>query len=116
MANVKYFNGTTLLTGIQTMGRKEFEARFPGVVGRRADSFSFYVGQPEDFAPVFVQGKGWDRNLLPVQRVVTFKSNPSRHLCDSRCYNATGRTMQCECSCGGKNHGQGAFNCTAEAA
>ena len=27
------------------------------------------------------------------------------------CINATGRIMKCECSCGGKNHGRGAFAC-----
>lgn len=48
-------------------------------------------------------------------RMVVRKSNPSRHECDARCVNATGRTMQCECSCGGKNHGRG-FTCTTGAA
>lgn len=32
------------------------------------------------------------------------------HVCDARCMNATG--PNCECSCGGKNHG-GAFICQA---
>lgn len=45
---------------------------------------------------------GW----LRVNRIVTLKSNPSRHECDPRCMGATGKTMQCECSCGGKNHGK----------
>lgn len=49
-------------------------------------------------------------------RVVIRKSSPSMHECDARCMNATGRTMQCECSCGGKNHGKGNFSCVAEAA
>jgi hypothetical protein len=40
-------------------------------------------------------------------RFVEYKANPSRHQCDSRCLNATGRVMKCECSCGGKNHGKG---------
>lgn len=53
---------------------------------------------------------------IKVTRVVTYKSNPLRHECDARCMNASGRTMQCECACGGKNHGRGAFSCTAEAA
>jgi hypothetical protein len=35
-----------------------------------------------------------------------------KHKCDDRCINATGRVMKCECSCGGKNHGKGAFNCS----
>jgi hypothetical protein len=49
-------------------------------------------------------------------RTVIRKSFPSLHECDARCMNATGRTMQCECSCGGKNHGKGMLTCTAEAA
>lgn len=44
---------------------------------------------------------------LQAQRVVEFKRFPSRHECDARCLNATGRIMKCECSCGGKNHGRG---------
>ena len=45
---------------------------------------------------------GW----LRATRIVTLKSNPSLHECDTRCTHATGKTMQCECSCGGKNHGK----------
>lgn len=52
---------------------------------------------------------GW----VKVTRVVEYKSFPTRHECDARCYNATGKIMRCECSCGGKNHGKGAFNCVA---
>lgn len=47
-------------------------------------------------------------------RAIELKPNPSRHICDSRCVNATGLIMKCECSCGGKNHGRGKF--LAEAA
>jgi hypothetical protein len=42
-------------------------------------------------------------------RLIQMKSMPSRHECDARCMNATGRTMNCECACGGKNHGRGSF-------
>ena len=58
----------------------------------------------------------WDdasRKWVRATRVVIGKSNPSLHECDSRCRNATGRTMQCECACGGKNHGKGARICPA---
>lgn len=61
---------------------------------------------------------GFDAALqawVKVTRVVERKSNPSRHECDARCLNANGRTMKCECACGGKNHGRGSFIC-AEAA
>lgn len=57
-----------------------------------------------------------DRNeWVRVTRSVTYKQFASKHECDARCMNATGRTMQCECACGGKNHGRGAFNCSAAA-
>lgn len=55
------------------------------------------------------EAHGW----LPVGRTVEMKSSPSLHDCDARCFNATGRVMKCECSCGGKNHGRGAFMCEA---
>jgi hypothetical protein len=58
-------------------------------------------------------GRAPDGTKLQAQRMVTFKSNPSRHECDARCMNASGRSMQCECSCGGKNHGRGSFTCVA---
>lgn len=46
---------------------------------------------------------------VKIERVVERKSNPSRHECDDRCLNATGKIMRCECACGGKNHGRGSF-------
>ena len=53
--------------------------------------------------------RGW----VPITRVVRLKSSPSRHVCDIRCINAKGRAMECECACGGRNHGRGAFlRCT----
>lgn len=57
----------------------------------------------------YIAGRGWTR----ITRTVTMKANPSRHECDARCMNASGRTMNCECSCGGANHGKGAFKCEA---
>jgi hypothetical protein len=48
---------------------------------------------------------------LRCTRIVTLKkSNPSRHECDARCMGATGKTMNCECACGGRNHGKGALS------
>ena len=52
-------------------------------------------------------------NILQATRMIEYKSQPSRHECDARCINATGKIMRCECSCGGKNHGRGAFVCSA---
>jgi hypothetical protein len=109
MAKVRYFSDfggqTVELTSVTSMRNAEFASRFPGVKGYRYDGFEKVVGAVEG-----------SKDLLPVTREITFKSNPSRHECDARCINATGRVMNCECSCGGKNHGRGAFMCTAEAA
>lgn len=60
----------------------------------------------------YVEGQGW----IAVTRKVEMKSFPSRHECDDRCMYATGRTMKCECSCGGVNHGKGARVMICEAA
>jgi hypothetical protein len=57
----------------------------------------------------YVEGRGWTR----ITRTVEMKSAPSRHECDARCMNANGRTMNCECACGGANHGKGRFMCEA---
>lgn len=94
MARIKFFNGDKELTGIREIGGKLFG----------------YGSTDELF---FVEGKGW-QGFTAVERKVEYKSNPSRHECDSRCMNATGRIMKCECACGGKNHGKGSF--MAEAA
>lgn len=54
--------------------------------------------------------RGYDHataRWVPCNRKVEYKSSPSRHECDDRCMNATGRVMKCECKCGGKNHGRG---------
>jgi hypothetical protein len=71
------------------------------------------VDYRKDGAYGFVAGENvW----VKCNRKVEYKSNASRHECDDRCYNATGRAMKCECACGGKNHGRGAFNCSSVAA
>lgn len=93
-AKVKHFydgaEGSIELTGLTYMLNEEFAKRFPGVKGRRSDSFSKLVA--------FHGGE-----MLPVTRVIEFKKNPSLHKCDARCQHAKG--VACECSCGGKNHG-----------
>lgn len=100
MARIKYFNGEQELKGIHGMDREKFQQSFPGVKGKRYDGFSMMVGYP-------MEGGG---GVVPVERVIEFKNNPSRHACDSRCLNAQGKIMRCECSCGGKHHGRGAFS------
>lgn len=114
MARVIYFSGETELKNATGMDNAEFAKRFPGVKGKRYDGFSKLVGRPAGTTERFIPGQGWDKSdLMPVDRVITYKTNPSRHECDARCMNATGRTMNCECKCGGKNHGRGSFACEA---
>lgn len=90
---MKYFSGTIQGAGLQPMDNAEFAKRFPGVVGKRSDSFSKWVT--------------FDANnqAMPVTRKIDFKKNPSLHKCDARCRDAKGHN--CECSCGGKFHGAG---------
>jgi len=95
---MKHFNGSTELVTVSSMDNAEFSRLFPGVKGRRYDSFSKWVGRAAGSAE-------W----LPVERCIEYRSNPSKHACDARCLNATGKIMRCECSCGGANHGRGAF-------
>lgn len=101
---VKYFSDTETgaieLGAVHNIANDKFAALFPTVKGKRYDSFSRYVGYA---LPI-------DRRapVLPVTRVINYKSQPSRHQCDSRCVHAKGRTMNCECACGGANHGKGA--------
>lgn len=101
MANVKHFsdwNGEIIELGsVFGMDNKEFAEEFPGVKGKRFDSFSMRVGNPAS--------GGWE--VYPETRAIEYKSRPSRHECDARCIHATGRVMKCECSCGGRNHGRG---------
>jgi hypothetical protein len=82
MANIKHFADTA--TGTISFDRVDFVSR----------------KDIRGFDPVT---KAW----VKVTRSVTYKSFASKHECDARCMNASGRTMQCECACGGKNHGRG---------
>lgn len=93
MAKIKYFAGETELQGVHERKGKLFG----------------YVSKDDLF---FVPGEGW-KGYTAVERTVEYKTNPSRHECDARCVNATGRIMKCECSCGGKNHGKGSFMAVA---
>lgn len=94
----KLFNGETelKLASMHFVGRQRF-------------------AEPVDYTPHFDREAGrWVHNYVPVERVINYSNRPSRHECDARCMNAKGRTMNCECACGGKNHGKGHF--VAEAA
>lgn len=86
MANFKYFadiNGET------------FELAKVGHDGHVSS-------KPEHFSGLLPTGE-----RVKASRAIEYKSHPSKHVCDVRCMGATGRTMKCECSCGGKNHGRG---------
>lgn len=83
-----------------TLDNKRFADMFPGVKGLRDDSFNKLIGFPAG-VPYKFDGTG----AIPVARIIYFKTNPSLHKCDARCMNAKGHN--CECSCGGKNHGAG---------
>jgi hypothetical protein len=43
--------------------------------------------------------------IHPSSRRISYSKTPSRHICNSKCMGAVG--PNCECSCGGKNHGAG---------
>lgn len=99
MSQFLYFSGETELQP-KSINRGKFGVGSP-------------VGTPVGFVPTYDPMSGWTRGYLPVTRTVEYKSNPSRHKCDVRCTNATGRVMRCECACGGKNHGRGSVVCEA---
>jgi hypothetical protein len=48
-------------------------------------------------------------NLHVAQRQIEYKSFPSRHECSVKCMGGKANGT-CECKCGGKNHGAGAFS------
>ncbi len=112
--NYKYFHGEIELKP-QEMSVRDFAAHFGADTrGVRSGAGYKWVGFPVGHIPEWIPGKGFSKDkLLPVQRVIAYKKAPSKHTCDARCLNATGRVMRCECACGGKNHGRGAFSCTS---
>jgi hypothetical protein len=94
MADMRYFSGDTRLESIRYIGR---------------DAYGIDPNSPPTFDKIAAKWVGY----VKAERVIEYKPRPSRHECDSRCINATGRVMKCECSCGGKNHGRGSITCSA---
>lgn len=92
---MRHFHGKDLLVRIEGMKKEEFVSRFPGVRGRVRDYYSRWVGYTAD-----------GRGPFPVERVIEYKAQPSRHECNGRCMNGHVNGT-CECSCGGANHGIG---------
>jgi hypothetical protein len=101
MANMKKFSdytGTTIeLTFFDAIKNAEFAARFPGVNGMRYDGYTMWIGRAKE-----------STQWLPVTRNIEYKSNPSKHECNTKCLNGK-HNGTCECKCGGKNHGAGMF-------
>lgn len=96
MSKALYFSGTTELKNVFALET----SRFSAIGGTPSKHNSYdrkyrFAGHPAE---------GPDA-VMPVTRKIFYKSNPSLHKCDARCLNATGHN--CECSCGGKNHGAG---------
>lgn len=58
--------------------------------------------------PSAFRGRCPSGQIVAATRRIEYSAHPSRHQCDARCQNASGRIMKCECSCGGRNHGKGA--------
>lgn len=102
MAKVTYYSDISgepvELRSLGCMPNAEFSARWPGLRGLKYDGFQMWIG------------RGPDGEILPMTRRVFRKANPSNHKCSARCLNAkcTGRS-ECECECGGRNHGLGMF-------
>ena len=73
------------------MGSKKNFPEYRGRVVRIGNCGKIFVGR----AP--------NGEVLPATRIISYKTKPSLHKCDARCMGAKG--TNCECSCGGKNHG-----------
>lgn len=86
MANMKYF---------ATYKGEQVQLEKVGHDGSNSTRARHFTG----FAP--------DGTKLHAERRVEYKAHPSLHKCGPRCMNAQG--FQCECACGGKNHGKGNF-------
>lgn len=92
---MKYFSGTNELTQIRPIRNRTFLA-MGGVASR--DNYYDSISRAIGLDPTL-------NAYVPVTRKVFFKDRPSLHKCDGRCMHAKGRN--CECSCGGRNHGAG---------
>lgn len=91
----RYYCGKTLLTGMPwPMKNAEYAAKYPDQKALRYDGFTMMLARDP------ITGL-----LAPVTRIIAYSRTPSRHKCDARCQHAKGRN--CECSCGGANHGAG---------
>lgn len=97
MKTVRYYHGRQELFGTYPRPRAEVRALWPTGPLKKFDDFQLLVGT--------ASGRINDRDWLPVTRIVCHNAAGSLHRCDSRCQSARGRN--CECACGGQNHGVG---------
>jgi len=86
----RYYNGNQQLTDVYYASIRHVRDQFEDL-GPRAKHGQVPVGRLPD------------GQLAPATRVIFYKLRPSLHRCDARCMNARGHN--CECSCGGANHG-----------
>lgn len=94
----KYFSGDVELKGAYPLSRATVRELFPTGKIQKYDDFNLLVGT--------VDGQyRTSGGFLPVTRIIRFNPEGSNHKCDGRCLNA--KRGDCECSCGGKNHGAG---------
>lgn len=91
----KYFAGEIELASTFPRPRAEVRERFPQGTIKRFDSFDLLVGTED--------GRYSATDYRPVTRIICYEIDGTKHKCDSRCRNA--KRDDCECSCGGKNHG-----------
>lgn len=92
MTKIKYFNGTEELKAFQCP-LERFKAI--GGVTNKANWVDHYYR---------MAGTTADGRVLPVERKIEYKSNPSLHKCNAKCMNGKCNGA-CECRCGGQNHG-----------
>jgi len=81
----------------------EFALKFPNRKWFLVQGFGnkrFSVDNPGPHRGALVS---WETDWRPIDRVVNFSKTPQPSVCDARCRNATG--MDCDCSCGGSQHG-----------
>jgi hypothetical protein len=93
----KYFSGEVELRGSYCLPRGMVRERFPTGRIKKHDDFNLLVGTTD--------GSYSQTAFLPVTRIIRYNEAGSRHKCDGRCLNA--KRGDCECSCGGVNHGTG---------
>ena len=91
----KYFSGDVELRGAFQLPHTEVRAQFPTGKIQKYDDFNLWVGTTD--------GRYSTTAYLPVTRIIRYNEAGTKHKCDARCVNA--KRGDCECSCGGVNHG-----------